>query len=89
MSLQKCLLFLFLANTSLELLMPCTVAGSATQAHDTLADHPFLISLQGYDVILGADVCYSLNALPALFAVAARLLSCRPASRFLLGYVSR
>lgn len=59
------------------------------QAHANLADHPFHISLQGYDVILGADVCYSLNALPALFAVAARLLNCRPSARFLLGYVSR
>lgn len=59
------------------------------QAQVNLADHPLDISLQGYDVILGADVCYSLNALPALFGVAARLLSCKSGSKFLLGYVSR
>lgn len=44
---------------------------------------------QGYDTILGADVCYSLNALPALFGVAARLLHSGPGCRFLLGHVSR
>lgn len=45
--------------------------------------------MQGYDVVLGADVCYSLKALPALFSVASQLLCKKPTSRFLLGYVSR
>ncbi|DBA76415.1 TPA: hypothetical protein ACH3X1_010118 [Trebouxia sp. C0004] len=48
-----------------------------------------VFSLQGFDVILAADVCYSLKALPALFGVASQLLSRRPGCKFLLGYVSR
>ncbi len=48
-----------------------------------------LFSLQGFDIVLGADVCYSLKALPALFGVASQLLGDRPGCKFLLGYVSR
>ena len=59
------------------------------QVHTNLTDRLPHISSQGYDIILGADVCYSLNALPALFGAAARLLNCRPGCTFLLGYVSR
>ena len=44
---------------------------------------------QGYDLVLGSDVCYSVRALPALFAAAARLLARRPGADFWLGYVSR
>ncbi|CAL5220955.1 g3059 [Coccomyxa viridis] len=44
---------------------------------------------QGFDVLLGSDVAYSLKALPHLFKVAASLLSKRPSSVFILGYVSR
>ena len=53
------------------------------------ADAGTVFSVQGFDVVLGADVCYSLKALPALFSVASQLLSKKPTSRFLLGYVSR
>jgi len=48
-----------------------------------------VFSLQGFDVVLGADVCYSLKALPALFGVASQLLGRTPDCKFLLGYVSR
>lgn len=57
---------------------------------------------RGFDLLLGADVTYSLSALPALFATAAMLLkeeevgeeedkskNRKPAPTFLLGYVSR
>jgi hypothetical protein len=44
---------------------------------------------QGYDLVLGADVCYSVKALPALFTAAAGLLARRPGAEFWLGYVSR
>ena len=44
---------------------------------------------QGYGLVLGSDVCYSVKALPALFAAAARLLARRPGAEFWLGYVSR
>lgn len=44
---------------------------------------------QGFDLVLGSDVCYSVRALPALFAAAARLLARRPGAEFWLGYVSR
>ena len=44
---------------------------------------------QGFDVLLGSDVAFSLKALPALFEAAAKLLSKTPDSVFLLGYVSR
>ena len=53
------------------------------------ADAGTVFSVQGFDVVLGAVVCYSLTALPALFSVASQLLSKKPTSRFLLGYVSR
>jgi hypothetical protein len=42
----------------------------------------------GFPLVIGADVTYSLAALPALFSTAARL-SASPGGRFLLGYVSR
>ena len=45
--------------------------------------------MQGFDLLLGSDVAYSLKALPSLFKVAASLLSKRPSSCFILGYVSR
>ena len=45
--------------------------------------------MQGFDVLLGSDVAYSLKALPFLFKVAASLLSKQPSSVFILGYVSR
>ena len=45
--------------------------------------------MQGFDLLLGSDVAYSLKALPSLFKVAASLLSKRPSSVFILGYVSR
>ena len=44
---------------------------------------------QGFDLLLGSDVAYRLKALPSLFKVAAALLSKRPSSVFMLGYVSR
>ena len=46
-------------------------------------------AVQGFDVLLGSDVAYSLKALPFLFKTAAALLSKRPSSVFVLGYVSR
>ena len=46
-------------------------------------------AVKGFDLMLGSDVAYSLKALPALFRVAAALLSKRPSSAFILGYVSR
>ncbi|KAL0030185.1 hypothetical protein WJX77_001961 [Trebouxia sp. C0004] len=58
-------------------------AESGSPQHQVLPDH------KGFDVILAADVCYSLKALPALFGVASQLLSRRPGCKFLLGYVSR
>ena len=45
--------------------------------------------MQGYGLVLGSDVCYSVRALPALFAAAARLLARRLGAEFWLGYVSR
>ena len=45
--------------------------------------------MQGYDLVLGSDVCYSVRALPALFAAAATLLARWPGAEFWLGYVSR
>lgn len=45
--------------------------------------------MQGFDIVLGADVCYSLKALPVLLGAAAQLLSPKSGSIFLLGYVSR
>ena len=45
--------------------------------------------LGGYDLLLGADVCYGQQALPLLFSTALQLLSPSPASLFLLSYVSR
>eukprot|EP00884_Botryococcus_braunii_P004057 jgi/Botrbrau1/13652/Bobra.0292s0002.1 len=44
---------------------------------------------QGFQLLLGADVCYSLNALPVLFRAASRLLSQATDAFFLLAYVSR
>ena len=40
-------------------------------------------------MLLGSDVAYSLKALPSLFKTVAALLSKRPTSVFMLGYVSR
>ena len=40
-------------------------------------------------MLLGSDVAYSLKALPSLFKTVAALLSKRPTSVFILGYVSR
>ena len=45
--------------------------------------------LQGFKLVLGADVCYSLNMTPFMFAAAARLLERSLDAIFLLGYVSR
>ncbi len=45
--------------------------------------------MQGFDLVLGSDVAYSLKALPSLFKAASLLLSKQPHSVFLLGYVSR
>lgn len=39
----------------------------------------------GYDLLLGADVAYGQQALPALFSCAAQLLARMPAAAFLLG----
>ncbi len=39
----------------------------------------------GYDLLLGADVAYGQQALPALFSCAAQLLARVPAAAFLLG----
>lgn len=47
------------------------------------------ICAQGFDLLLGSDVAYSLKALPSLFKAASLLLSKQPHSIFLLGYVSR
>lgn len=44
---------------------------------------------KGYDLLLGADVCYDANAVPALLAAASRLLLRTADSVFYLGYVSR
>ena len=45
--------------------------------------------MQGFNILLGSDVAYSLKALPSLFKVVASLLSKRSSSVFILGYVSR
>ena len=45
--------------------------------------------MQGFELLLGSDVAYSLKALPSLFKAASLLLSKQPHSVFLLGYVSR
>ncbi|KAK9785251.1 hypothetical protein WJX73_006390 [Symbiochloris irregularis] len=44
---------------------------------------------QGYPLLLGADVCYNLNAMHKLFAAASRLLARNASARFMLAYVSR
>ena len=54
-----------------------------------LADADECPLTQGFDLLLGSDVAYSLKALPSLFAAAAKLLSKKSGSVFLLGYVSR
>ena len=46
-------------------------------------------AVQGFPLLLGADVCYSLNQTPLLFSAAAGLLARTADARFLLGYVSR
>lgn len=45
--------------------------------------------LQGFDLMLGADICYSIKALPFIFRALGRLLARRKDSLGLLGYVSR
>ena len=47
------------------------------------------VHMQGFGLLLGADVAYSLKALPSLFRTASLLLSKQPGAVFLLGYVSR
>lgn len=44
---------------------------------------------QGYDIVLGADICYGLKALPYIFRAYAILLAQGKAALGLLGYVSR
>ena len=39
----------------------------------------------GFELVLGADVCYGQQALPALFSCAAGLLAHTPSAAFLLG----
>lgn len=39
----------------------------------------------GFELVLGADVCYGQQALPALFSCAAALLARTPSAAFLLG----
>ncbi|KAK9905522.1 hypothetical protein WJX75_001518 [Coccomyxa subellipsoidea] len=51
-----------------------------------LAESP---NRQGFELLLGSDVAYSLKALPSLFRAASLLLSKQSHSVFLLGYVSR
>lgn len=49
----------------------------------------FMLLAQGFELLLGSDVAYSLKALPSLFRAASLLLSKQSHSVFLLGYVSR
>lgn len=44
---------------------------------------------QGYQLLVGADVCYSVNALGPLFRAASALLAPSSDAFFLLAYVSR
>lgn len=64
--------------------MHCTVDVCIPACH--VKNH---VAVQGYDILLGADVCYSLKALPNLFKAASQLLTHKKGSKFLLGYVSR
>lgn len=45
--------------------------------------------MQGFELVLGADICYGLKALPFIFGTYAALLSPSPRALGLLGYVSR
>ena len=44
---------------------------------------------QGFNLILGADICYSIRALPYIFRALSILLARTEKSEGLLGYVSR
>lgn len=44
---------------------------------------------QGFDLVLGADICYGLRALPFIFRAYKILLASTPDALGLLGYVSR
>ncbi|CAL8471924.1 g11466 [Coccomyxa elongata] len=61
-------------------------SGDAGSYSSLLAQSP---NRQGFELLLGSDVAYSLKALPSLFKAASLLLSMQPHSVFLLGYVSR
>jgi len=61
--------------------------GDLSAAAALVAATPAASASGGFGLILGADVTYSLAAVPALFATATALAS--PAAVFYLGYVSR
>ena len=63
--------------------------GSDAAAAALVAATPAAARQGGFDVLLGADVTYSLSAVPALFSTATALASKEGGSRFYLGYVSR
>lgn len=46
-------------------------------------------ALQGFELLLGADLCYTLGALQKLFLTASQLLSRAQGSSFFMSYVSR
>ena len=46
-------------------------------------------NLQGFPLVLAADICYGLKAITYIFAAFATLLSTEQGSLGLLGYVSR
>ena len=48
-----------------------------------------LMPLQGFNLVLGADICYGLKAVPFIFQTFAALLCQEQPSLGLLGYVSR
>ncbi|KNA19105.1 hypothetical protein SOVF_064660 [Spinacia oleracea] len=60
--------------------------GSSDQRNEILQRYP-----EGFDLILGADICFQQSSIPLLFDTVKRLLQIRGKGRcrFILGYVSR
>lgn len=60
--------------------------GNADHINAIVQRHP-----QGFDLILGADICFQQSSIPLLFRTAQQLLQIRGKGkcRFILGYVSR
>lgn len=60
--------------------------GNTDQLSSILQDHP-----EGFDIVLGADICFQQSSVPLLFDTVERLLRVRGGNncKFILAYVSR